>query len=537
MSDERETDFAPGTTFGRYAVVRRIAVGGMGAVFEARHLDLQKRFALKVMLPRFACDPGLRERFLLEARMASRLSHPHVIAVSDVGVEHDLPYLVMDFLEGEDLCATVEREGPLDTERLADIMLPVISAVSAAHAEGILHRDFKPENIFLVSGRYHHEHPVLLDFGISKPFDADAVTGRRSLTRPREAIGTPDYMSPEQLRALPLDPRSDEYAIGVVLYQCATGVHPYANEQLALALVAILAGGAPPPSSHRPDLPPELDALVLRAMAADREERFPSVHDLGRALWPFASARGRVLWAEEFGDPMHLAPTPSLRPPAPDAAGWAHPSPAPESEPAGAPPSGHLGATRSPIRGAHTTVPVGALRSFGVFEGCPDSVLANLLGQASTRRLPPGSVIVTQGAQGNGCFLLAHGEVEIIKSTAHGHFVLGRLGPGSVFGQIALIDYLPRTATVVAATEVVVIHIGRQAFDALLANTSEAALSLREQIAISGIRQLRRATKRFAALCDARRASEVGIEARRELVYVQTAAQEWGLPLEANEPR
>ncbi|MBI2394129.1 MAG: protein kinase [Deltaproteobacteria bacterium] len=504
MTAERQAawsaDLPPGASFGRYAIVRRIATGGMATVYEARHVDLQKRVALKVILPALARHPELVQRFVLEARTAARLSHPHVIAVSDVGIEQGLPYLVMDLLEGEDLSSRLAREPAMPLDRLADLMLAVVSAVGAAHGEGILHRDLKPENIFIVRGRFNRDHPVLLDFGISKPSN-EQVASRRSLTQPGAPIGTPHYMPPEQLLAHDVDARCDQYALGVILYQCATGVPPYDAEPLAALAIEILAAEAPPPSFLRSELPREFDALVMRAMAPKRDDRFPLVQDLGRALWPFASPRGRTLWEEEFGDPLIAASTSVAAPARPSA-------PAPQRRP-------------------RTNVPASVLRSFGVFEGCPDEDLAELLEHATTFRLEAGASLASQGAQGSHCFFLVSGEVDIVKTTTKGRSVLGRLPAGSVFGQIALIDYLPRAASFVAATEAVVIRIDRDAFNQLLAKTSEAALRLREQIAVSGIRQLRRATERLTALLAAD--ATMTAEAKRELVYVQAAAQEWGL--------
>ena len=505
MTNPLDDKIPEGTTFGRYSIVRHIAEGGMASVYEARHLDLMKRVALKLLHRAYAGDPTVVQRFVLEARAASRLQHPHVVGVIDFGVEGGRPYMVLDFLEGDDLSTLLLRRGPQGFPWLADMMLPVVSAVSAAHAEGILHRDLKPENVF-ITRRHGREHPMLLDFGISRAMPGTPGSGR-TLTRAGEAVGTPFYMSPEQVAGdRELDARADQYSIGVLMYQCAAGVVPYEAPTLIALLTKIVAGGARPPSAHRDDVPPELDAVVMRAMAASRDDRFPTMRDLGRALWPHASLVAQAIWAEEFGDPQEVA---------------VRLSPPPTEERRAA----------TPKSGAIAVLPE-ELRRFEPFEALTDEALSTFLRTARSRAYAPGATIVRQGARGHGCFLVLSGESDVVKTTTNGLWVLGRLPPGSIFGQISLVDHVPRTASIVAVSEVRLVEIDRDAFERMLVQTNAVAQALREQIAVSGIRQLRRATTRLAQLLDGR----IGTDPRRDLVYLQAAAHEWSLPID-DDPR
>ena len=287
-----------GTRLGKYEIVRLVGAGGMGAVYEAVHTQLGKRVAIKVLAPAVAANPEARARFLREAQLTSKVRHAHAVDVTDMGTEGDQTFLVMELLDGEDLAARLERDRRFAMPELVDVMLPVCSAVAAAHAAGVIHRDLKPQNIFLARSA-NGTLPKVLDFGISKAQDtatADALTGSGAV------IGTPYYLAPEQvIDSRRASPASDQYAIGVVLYECLTGVRPFQADSLYAVFHAIVAGAPARPREHLPEIDAQFEAVVLRAMQGSADGRFPSVIALGRALWPFASERGRMLWREAFG--------------------------------------------------------------------------------------------------------------------------------------------------------------------------------------------------------------------------------------------
>jgi len=296
-----------GARLGKYQIVRQLGAGGMGAVYEAVHTQIGKRVAIKVLAPAVAARPEARTRFLREAQLTSKVRHPHAVDVTDMGTEGDQTFLVMELLDGEDLAARLGREGRFAVADLVDIMLPVCSAVAAAHAAGVIHRDLKPQNIFLARGANGLVAKVL-DFGISKVQDAatvDALTGSDAV------IGTPYYLAPEQVTdSRNASPASDQYAIGVVLYECLTGARPFQADSLYGVFHAIVEGAPARPRDSRPDIDAAFEAVVLRAMHVSPEGRFASVTALGQALWPFASARGRMVWQESFG-PSPLRGQPS----------------------------------------------------------------------------------------------------------------------------------------------------------------------------------------------------------------------------------
>ena len=322
---ERDPTLAPGASFGAYTVERCVGRGGMGAVYEARHRELGKRVALKALHRRIAVDPKARARFLAEGRATSRLRHPHVVDVSDHGILDGVPFLVMEFLEGETLEALIAREGALPVARAAEIMLPVCAAVSATHQQGIVHRDLKPANIFLSRDGLGREQVKVLDFGVSKieSPDVDGLTSTGAL------IGTPWYMSPEQAQ----DPRnahapSDQYTIGVILVECVTGRRAFEGRSLYPVLRNIVMGEMARPRSLRPDLPEDFEAVVLRAAQVDISARYASVDDLARALLPYAPRTSRDSWRPVFGvapdattadDPPLVATAPTPPVPAPSA--------------------------------------------------------------------------------------------------------------------------------------------------------------------------------------------------------------------------
>lgn len=268
----------------------------MGAVFESIHLELKKRVALKVLLPPMTENAELRARFLREGQAASRIRHPHVVDIYDVGELAGVPFLVMEYLEGEDLGGLLGREGKQTISRTADLLLPVFAAISAAHEEGVIHRDLKPANIYLARDRYEEITPKVLDFGISK------VTNlQEGLTGTGAIFGTPFYMSPEQaLGGKSVDARTDQYSLGVIVYQCMTGKRPFEADSMYTILHGIVQGTFQRPRAVNAVIPEAVEEIIMRAMAKDPAQRFDNMRDFGAALIEHASDRTRSLWGHVF---------------------------------------------------------------------------------------------------------------------------------------------------------------------------------------------------------------------------------------------
>lgn len=252
--------------------------GGMGIVYRATQLSLGRPVALKLIAAEFATDPGFRERFQREARLAAAIDHPNVVPVHAAGEDDGRLYLVMRFVEGTDLQALLRAEGRLEPARAAAIVAQVAAALDAAHAAGLVHRDVKPANVLLAG-----EHVYLTDFGLTRQQTADM-----RITTTGEWIGTVDFMSPERLQSRPTDARSDVYALGCVLYATLTGAVPFPRGTVPATMLAHL-NDAPPRPSGTAGVPREFDAVVGRALAKAAAERYPSAGDLGRAT--LAAAR------------------------------------------------------------------------------------------------------------------------------------------------------------------------------------------------------------------------------------------------------
>jgi serine/threonine-protein kinase len=301
VADPEKDTLQAGTRLGQYEVARLIGAGGMGSIYEGHHVALKKRVAIKVLSGDFTGHAEARARFVREGEAAARIQHPNVVEVFDVGInEQDRPYLVMEFLRGEDAAALIAREGALPVEDAVDLLCPVISAVAAAHALGVLHRDLKPDNVFLSVSHDGGLRPKLLDFGISK---LEGGPANHALTRADAFLGTPFYVAPEQAQGgANATAASDQYSLGVIAYELLTGKRPFGGDSLYEVLHSIVQGRFQSPAAHRPDLPPGLTDVVLRAMATNPADRFESVRALGRALLPFASEGSRAAWMPAFDD-------------------------------------------------------------------------------------------------------------------------------------------------------------------------------------------------------------------------------------------
>lgn len=288
----------PGSTFGVYAVGECIGEGGMARIYRAEHAGLRRQVALKVLTNGFARDPDGRERFVREARIAAAIKHPNVVNIFDVGVHEEIPYLVMELLEGTDLESMVEEKGALEESAILDIMVPVVAGLTAVHDAGIVHRDLKPGNIFLAKGRYEEFEPKLLDFGISKVSGAEQL----KLTTSGLLMGTPFYMSPEGFRGEEMTPLSDQYSLGVVMYECATGCGPFKATTLAELVRIITTGDYRPPNEHNPNISKRLARIILRAMSLDPAQRFKDLREMGRELLQLSGQRTRITWGLSFGE-------------------------------------------------------------------------------------------------------------------------------------------------------------------------------------------------------------------------------------------
>ena len=269
----------------KYRVERVLGQGGMGIVVAVRHIELGELFAMKFLLPEALAHPDAVERFLREARASARLKGEHVVRVQDVGRLPDgMPYMVMEHLAGSDLKHVLAQRGPLPVPEALTYVLQACEALAEAHAAGIVHRDLKPANMFLIPRRNRTPCVKVLDFGISKQMERESVE-QQALTRTGMVLGSPLYMSPEQmLRTKEADPRGDIWSMGVVLHELLTGTLPFVADVLTELVGKVLQETPPPPSHSRPEIPPDVDAIVMTCLRKRREERFQTVDQLMDAL-------------------------------------------------------------------------------------------------------------------------------------------------------------------------------------------------------------------------------------------------------------
>jgi serine/threonine protein kinase len=286
-----------GARFGQHEIVRFVGHGGSASVFEARHLALGRMDALKILHEHLAASSRLSARFVREGRLAGQLRHPNIVDIVDVGVDSATPYLVMELLSGEDLRAALSRRKRLPAAEAMAILLPIASALAFAHARGVVHRDLKPANVFLSHNARGELVPKIVDFGLSR------LTGSEESPPAMDGAigGTVQYMAPEQTRSAgAATPRSDQYALAVVLYECLAGVLPFQAETLYGMLDAVRAGNPRPPSTVAADVPRALDAIVLRAMSPEPGDRFADMASFARELLPFADDEVAARWAKEL---------------------------------------------------------------------------------------------------------------------------------------------------------------------------------------------------------------------------------------------
>ncbi len=294
MFDEApKSPVAVGTMLaGKYRVDGILGAGGMGIVVAATHEELEQRVAIKFLLAGGITNADLVNRFVREGKAASRLKSEHVAKVIDVGrLEDGAPYMVMEYLEGDDLGALLRRDGPLPVDVAASYVLQAIEAIAEAHAAKIIHRDLKPANLFLTRRVNGDPLVKVLDFGVSKALDGTHM----ALTRSQSLLGSPLYMSPEQMRSSKnVDTRADIWSLGVILYELLTGRYPFESETVPGLVFQVTMQDPTPPREHRPEIPPDIEAVILRCLSKSADGRYANVADLAHALEPYAghAARG-----------------------------------------------------------------------------------------------------------------------------------------------------------------------------------------------------------------------------------------------------
>jgi eukaryotic-like serine/threonine-protein kinase len=271
---------------GKYRIEKLLGRGGMGAVYLARHELLDTHVALKVLAQESVGNEDATRRLIKEARLAAKIPGDHICRVTDVGVgDNGVPYIAMEHLEGRDLSAVLQARGPLPVAEAAGYVLQALDAIAHAHARGIVHRDLKPSNLFVATGLDGRPLVKVLDFGISKSMGpADLV-----LTATSALLGSPAYMSPEQVRsAKNVDARTDIWSMGVILYELLTGRMPYPGESVGEVFASILETDAPSVLASRTDLPPALAAAVARCLQRRADQRFGNAAEVADAIAPFA---------------------------------------------------------------------------------------------------------------------------------------------------------------------------------------------------------------------------------------------------------
>ena len=275
---------------GKYEVGPMIAEGGMGVVYEGKHLALGQRLAIKFLMRNMVKSPALLARFQNEARMAASLGHRNIVEIIDMGSTNEkIPFIVMEYLEGHDLAEVLMARTRLPAELAVDFTMQILGALRAVHEKGIIHRDLKPENVFIVEETGGEFTLKIVDFGVSR---LDRPTARKGmkLTQTGSVFGTPRYMAPEQARGdREIDHRVDLYATGVILYEMITGAVPFDREEYNALIIAITTEEPVHVNSHGVQIPAGLDDIVMRALVKDPDMRFANVEEFMQVLSPFRS--------------------------------------------------------------------------------------------------------------------------------------------------------------------------------------------------------------------------------------------------------
>jgi serine/threonine protein kinase/beta-lactam-binding protein with PASTA domain len=288
----------------RYELEQKIGEGGMARVYRGRDTRLNRRIAVKVLHSHYASDAGFLQRFHHEAQAAANLRHPNIVDVYDVGLDGDIHYIVMEYVEGSDLKALIARNGPLPVDQAVQIAEAVANGLSAAHRIGLVHRDIKPQNIIVgPAGQVK-----ITDFGIAKSNLSTAMT-ETGVT-----FGTADYISPEQARGQPATPRSDIYSLGVTLYEMLTGRLPFTGDNAISVAMQHVSEEPPPPRMYNPRIPPQLEMLVLRALSKDPQDRPATAQEFARLLSGWRDIGEQATVVRPVAPRPAPPPRPALRP-------------------------------------------------------------------------------------------------------------------------------------------------------------------------------------------------------------------------------
>ncbi|MGB8297542.1 MAG: serine/threonine-protein kinase, partial [Polyangia bacterium] len=275
---------AVGQTIGNYTITAKLGEGGMGVVYLAEHPVIGRKVAMKAIHPELSRNPEVVSRFVTEAKAVNQIGNEHIVDIHDFGTTPDGDfYFIMEFLQGEALSDRIKREAPLDPARALDIAAQVADALAASHAHGIIHRDLKPENIFLIHKGNTNDFVKVLDFGLAKLTSGDDKVSHK--TRTGSVMGTPYYMSPEQCEGRPnIDHRADVYSLGVILFEMMTRQVPFGGEGYGEIIVKHITAPVPSPRALNPRLSAAHEAILLRALAKNRDERFRGMDDFRVAM-------------------------------------------------------------------------------------------------------------------------------------------------------------------------------------------------------------------------------------------------------------
>jgi serine/threonine protein kinase len=305
-----------GQTIGNYKITAKLGEGGMGVVYLAEHPVIGKKVAMKAIHPELSRNPEVVSRFVTEAKSVNQIGNEHIVDISDFGNTPEGEfYFVMEYLQGESLADRLKRDGQVVPERAISIAVQVADALSASHQHGIIHRDLKPENIYIVRRGVNRDFVKVLDFGLAKLTQVEEKVTHK--TRTGSVMGTPYYMSPEQCEGkIGIDHRADVYSLGIILFEMLTGKVPFGGEGYGEIIVKHITHQAPSPRALNPDVSAELELILYRALAKDRDERFGNMAELRAALLDpqgYARSSPPMVGMRDDNSGIHRAASPMAR--------------------------------------------------------------------------------------------------------------------------------------------------------------------------------------------------------------------------------